>query len=478
MTQADAIYWIRHDLRLRDNPALSAAAEQGRVLPVFIWSPAEEGDWPLGGAAKWWLHHSLAALDSALRERGSRLVIRSGPAQEVLEELIAQTRASYVAWNRRYEPAIIHRDKQVKQSLLDAGIEVESFNAALLNEPWTIKTQSGTPYKVFTPYWKTCLDEIDQVSPLPIPRNLQPLKKWPAGEELKSLGLLPQIHWDGGLEQAWEPGEATALKRLKKFCKSAVLEYQEGRNRIDVDGSSQLSAHLRFGELSPRQVWRAVTQAFGDSRQVAPDRDVYLAEIGWREFSYHLLYHFPETTTRPLRENFQEFPWQSSEGHLRAWQRGQTGVPIVDAAMRHLWHEGWMPNRARMIVASYLTKNLRIAWQEGARWFWDTLVDADLASNTQGWQWTAGCGADAAPYFRIFNPVSQADKHDPHGDYIRRWVPELSELKTPWLFKPWEADEEMLSEAGVELGRTYPLPLVDLKESREAALDAYQSIRS
>jgi deoxyribodipyrimidine photo-lyase len=478
MATADAIFWFRFDLRLHDHPGLSSAIEQGRVVPLFIWSPEEEGTWPLGGASRWWLHHSLASLAETLARRGAPLVLRRGPALEVLRRLLEETGAKYVAWSRRYEPTAIARDTSVKQALQLAGVTAESFNGSLLNEPWSISTKAGGPCKVFTPYWRTCLRGPEPRAPLAAPRRIAGASAAVDSLPLDDLELLPQIDWAGGMRSMWKPGEQGAQAQLKRFVSRALDEYIDGRNRIDMEGSSQLSPYLRFGALSPQQVWHAVQAAAPGGPTARESRDCYLSEIGWREFSYHLLYHFPHTTDAPLRESFAQFPWENDPQTLRRWQRGQTGVPVVDAALRHLWHSGWMPNRARMIVASYLTKNLLVPWQAGARWFWDTLVDADLASNTQGWQWTAGCGADAAPYFRIFNPVSQAEKFDPEGAYVRRWVPELARLPARWLPRPWEAPAETLAAAGVRLGRDYPHPLVDLGESRQRALSAYQTIKN
>ncbi len=477
MRDATTIVWFRQDLRLTDNPALSAAVEQGCVIPVYILSIDEESPWKLGGASRWWLHQSLTILAADLERRGSRLILRSGNALETLQQLIAETGATSVYWNRRYEPTIIKRDKTIKQKLHGDAIDVESFNGSLLFEPWEIATKQGDPYKVFTPFWKSCLARTAEPKPLRAPRSLRPPSKWPRSEKLTDWHLEPKIRWDEGMRKCWDVGENAAGKQLVKFAKQAAADYEDQRNLMAEDGTSRLSPHLHFGEISPRQVW-AKLQAILDANPDAKDgADTFLSEIGWREFAYHLLYHFPHTTKKPLRENFVDFPWSQSKHDLHRWQRGETGYPVVDAAMRQLWHTGWMHNRARMIVASFLCKHLRIPWQRGAKWFWDTLVDADLASNTLGWQWTAGCGADAAPYFRIFNPMTQGEKFDPTGAYIRQWVPELAELPTKWLYKPWEAPDSLLNEARVTLGDTYPTPIVDHGEARQAALDAYEKIK-
>jgi deoxyribodipyrimidine photo-lyase len=472
------IVWFRQDLRLQDNPALAAAVARGApVVPVFILDDAGEGRWPMGAASRWWLHHSLAALDASLRERGSRLVLAHGESGAVLRELIAATGADAVFWNRRYEPAAIARDKALKAGL---GVEAMSFNASLLFEPHTVKNKAGAPFQVFTPFWKHCLTlKVDEPVRLRAGDILSP-PKWPRSVALDELALRPAIRWDTGFAQTWTPGEAGAQSRLRKFVASAMTVYADQRNRPDVDGTSALSPHLHFGELGPRQIWAAVQASAKGSGVFPPSRgaQVFLSEVGWREFAHHLLFHFPHTPEAPLRREFAVFPWRSDARQLRAWQRGRTGYPIVDAGMRQLWATGWMHNRVRMIVASFLVKHLRISWQAGADWFWDTLVDADLAGNTLGWQWTAGCGADAAPYFRIFNPLLQGAKFDPDGAYVRRWVPELAGLPVEHIHCPWEAPPEVLAGAGVVLGRDYPQPMVNHGEARQAALRAFQELRA
>jgi deoxyribodipyrimidine photo-lyase len=482
------LLWLRNDLRLADHPALWAAIErQGPVVPVFIWSPEEESPWQPGAASRWWLHHSLLRLSADLEALGSRLIIRRGPAENALHSLLCESGADSVFWSRRYEPALIARDAQIKQSLVRKGITAVSFNAALLYEPWEIATKQRAPYQVFTPFWRACLAKGQLPPPLPTPERLPVCEPTIDSEPIQSLELLPRIDWAQGMNEAWQPGEQGALVQLRHFVDHALDRYAEHRNRPDLKGVSRLSPYLHFGEIGPRQVCRAVQERFtatkrAKSRQVHEQNadsgieelndgaKSFLAEIGWREFAHHLLFHFPETPLSPLRERFQNFPWQNSPQALRAWQRGQTGFPIVDAGMRQLWKTGWMHNRVRMIVASFLVKDLLIDWLSGARWFWDTLVDADLASNTLGWQWTAGCGADAAPYFRIFNPTSQGEKFDPAGDYVRRWVPELATLPTEWLHCPAEAPPMVLSDAGITIGRTYPRPIVDHAAARQRAL--------
>jgi deoxyribodipyrimidine photo-lyase len=470
---ATTLVWLRQDLRIADQPALAAAAARGAVVPVYIWAPEDEGRWAPGGASRWWLHHSLASLVGQLKALASRLVLRRGPPLATLRALLNEAGADAVMWCRRYEPASIERDKVVKAAFASAGIRAESFNGSLLHEPWTIATKLGAPYQVFTPYWKACQATRIDHEPMPAPRALQPPRRWPKSLPLDELELLPAIPWDRQFYDAWEPGAPAAERKLREFVAQRLAAYKDDRNRLDA-GFSLLSPHLHFGELSPRQVWAAV-ERYGKAQ--ATSGAAFLSEIGWREFAHHLLYHFPHTAEEPLREPFRKLAWSRGTTRLKRWQRGQTGYPIVDAAMRQLWATGFMPNRARMIVASFLCKDLLIKWQAGAAWFWDTLVDADLANNTLNWQWTAGCGADAAPFFRVFNPVSQAEKFDPTGDYIRRWVPELKHLPTPWIFKPHEAPNNVLADLHIRIGRTYPKPIVDHAAAREAALAAFAKIR-
>ncbi len=474
------IVWFRQDLRVQDNPALQAAADRGNaVIPVYIHAPHAEGDWMPGAASRLWLRQSLESLGKDLRQLGSRLIIRRGESLKELRYLIREMQANTVYWNRRYEPAIVERDKVVKSGLASDDIEVASFNGALLYEPWEIETKDGSPYRVFTAFWKACLGSGDPAEPLPAPERLARPRQWPEGVELSDLALEPKVNWDADIRNAWTPGSEGAETRLQEFLDEALRQYSEGRNRPDMDGSSRLSPHLHYGEISPRQVWGAVKgrAALYSSKSSKESARVFLAELGWREFAHHLLYHFPYTTEEPLRDEFARFPWMSDKKGLRAWQRGETGYPIVDAGMRQLWAIGWMHNRVRMIVASFLVKHLLIPWQHGAEWFWDTLVDADLANNTLGWQWTAGCGADAAPYFRIFNPILQGKKYDPNGEYVRQWVPELAPLPTQYIHCPWEAPEGTLADAGIKLGRDYPKPIVDHGEARERALAAFGTIR-
>jgi deoxyribodipyrimidine photo-lyase len=446
------ILWLRHDLRLDDNPALIAAAARGAVVPAFIWAPEEEAPWEPGAASRWWLHQSLEKLSAAFAKAGAPLLIRRGPSLEALRKLVKETGATHVAWNRRYEPAVITRDTGIKKALAADGLDVESFNGALLYEPMHVATKEGKPYQVFSPFWRALLGRDEPAEPAAAPKKLKAAEKQPKSVSIESLGLLPTIDWAGTMRKTWSPGEAGAEKRLERFVERGVADYHRERDRPDHDGTSALSPHLHFGELSPRRAWHAVRAAAGGKpvAKLTGGAEAYLRELGWREFASHLLYHFPHTANTPLRADYARFPWAKDPVGLRAWQRGRTGFPIVDAGMRQLWATGWMHNRVRMIVASFLVKDLRITWLEGARWFWDTLVDADLAANTLGWQWAAGCGADAAPYFRIFNPTSQAEKFDPDEAYVKRW-------------------------AGVDAAN-YPEPIVDHAEARKLALEALKAV--
>jgi deoxyribodipyrimidine photo-lyase len=457
---APTLLWFRQDLRLADNPALQAAAVGcSAIIPVFLHAPHEEQPWAPGAAARWWQHESLAALACDLERRGSRLILRAvAPGQSSLEVLLvlaAETGAAAVHWNRRYEPALLERDRRVKRGLREHGLVAESHNAALLAEPWEVRNQSGRPFQVFTPFWRHVLRELAPPPPQPAPPQLPAPPRWPHSVPLESLGLRPKIPWYAGMAEAWKPGEAGAGRQLERFLAEGWSSYRDGRDLPAVRGTSRLSPHLHHGEISPRQIWHALARAAEARGESAASwrNSQFVAELGWREFAHHLLFHFAHTTDEPLRTEFARFPSREDGALLEAWQRGRTGVPLVDAGMRELWHTGWMHNRVRMVVASFLVKNLLQPWQAGARWFWDTLVDADLATNTLGWQWSAGCGADAAPYFRIFNPISQAERFDPDGAYVARWVPELGSDR-------------------------YPQPIVDLQASRAAALAAYQTLRT
>ena len=478
MAASASLVWFRCDLRLADNPALHAAIQRGGpVIPVYIWAPQEEGTWLPGAASRWWLHWSCVSLDASLRKRGSRLIIRRGKSGAVLHSLIRETGASAVFWNRRYEPLAIERDTAVTSTLRAKDLHVECFNPSLLFEPHAIRNKSGKPFRVFTPFWKTCVSLLEPLSPLGTPSRLPNPHSWPDSLSLVSLRLEPAIDWAGGIRSTWTPGEGGARRELRRFLEKAVASYVEHRDRPGEVQTSRLSPHLHFGEISPRQVWYAIQKHARTRPALRAGAEAYLRQLGWREFAYYLLFHFPHTVEQPLRAKFAGFPWRANGADLKAWQRGQTGYPLVDAGMRELWATGWMHNRVRLVAASFLVKHLLLPWQAGDRWFWDTLVDADLANNTLGWQWVAGCGADAAPYFRIFNPVAQGEKFDSNGNYVRRWVPELSRLPAEWIHKPWEAPANVLTKAGVKLGMTYPEPIVDHHTARVRALAALAKLK-
>lgn len=465
------LVWFRLDLRIADHPALAAAARTGRpVIPVFVWAPDEEAPWAPGAASRWWLHYSLAALDTELRAIGSRLVIRRGSTAAALHGLRRETGADTIFWSRRYEPAVRARDERIAAALKADGARTEIFNGALLFEPEALRTQSGAPYRVFTPFWRACLAASEPREPIPPPRRLPAPAAWPVSDPLVTLDLLPRVPWDSGLKVAWTPGERGAQRVMESFLEGALADYHQGRDCPGRPGTSRLSPHLHFGEVSPRQIWHAVRESemLRTQRGTVRGAESYLREMGWREFAHHLLFYFPHTAERPLDARFDRFPWRTDPAGFRAWRRGHTGFPIVDAGMRELWHTGWMHNRARMMVASFLVKDLLVSWREGARWFWDTLVDADLANNTLGWQWTAGCGADAAPYFRIFNPVLQGAKYDPDGAYVRRWAPELAGVPAPFVHQPWRLPRPPAD---------YPAPILDHGEARDRALAALSVTR-
>jgi deoxyribodipyrimidine photo-lyase len=462
-----SIVWFRNDLRLADNPALIAGLGSGRaVVPLYVLDEETEGVRPPGAASRWWLHHSLNALDASLRALGSRLIVRRGPTERVVAEFVAETDAQAVYWNRVYDQGSRERDARLKQAFVARGMSAESLKANLLFEPWEVKTLGGEPFKVFTPFWRACRGLASPERPLPAPRNLPAPDVWPASDPIASLRLLPGApDWSGGLGATWAPGEAAAAHRLETFLDGALASYREARELPAVEGTSRLSPHLAFGEISPRQVWRAAS-----ARGFSAATDKFLAELGWREFAYSLLFHFGDLAQRNFRPEFDAFPWSDEDDAVEAWRRGRTGYPIVDAGLRQLWATGWMHNRVRMIAASFLTKDLMIDWRVGERWFWDTLVDADPASNAAGWQWVTGSGADAAPYFRVFNPVLQGEKFDPTGDYVRRWVPELASLPSEIIHRPWTASRKLPTEI-------YPERIVDHAAARGRALDAFRNLK-
>ncbi len=474
---APVLLWFRQDLRLADNPALNAAVALGRpVIPLYILGNDEPA---LGGASRWWLHRSLAALEKSLATHGQRLILRRGPAAAVLTSLIGETRADTIHWNRCYEPHAVARDTALKATLAARGVAVHSHNAALLFEPWAIRTKEGHPFRVFTPFWRACLASQEPPRPEPAPARIPKPDQWPHSDALDDWDLLPtNPDWAGGLRTSWTPGEAGAASRVSVFLDEALNGYARDRDRPDLAATSRLSPHLHFGEISPRALWHAVRMRAEAKSAVARDAEKFLSELAWREFSHHLLFHIPELPERNLRADFDRFPWRDDPNGFRAWTRGETGYPIVDAGMRELWTTGWMHNRVRMIAASFLVKDLLIDWREGAAWFWDTLVDADRANNSASWQWVAGCGADAAPYFRIFNPVLQGEKFDPEGAYVRRWRPELAKLTARWIHRPFEAPAAVLDGAGVRLGANYPAPIVEHGSARARALAAFDTIKA
>ena len=463
-----AIVWFRRDLRLQDNPALHHAVAQGyQIIPIYIYAPEEETPWPSGHASRWWLHHSLQALDMALRAKHSRLLFFQGCSLPILQKLVEATQAKAIYWNRLSEPAIITRDKTIKTALRSQGITVQSFKADLLHEPWTIHTQAGKPYQLFTPFWRTCqrsrLTELPLIAP-PIFTAPQP---WLPSFNLADLKLLSALSTNE-FAQFWQPGEVGAWQQLQQWCGGPISHYAEQRDFPGIDGVSRLSPHLHFGEISPRQVLGAIEYALHHLNGRVRGVQNYERQLFWREFAYYLLYHYPHTPEQPLRPVFKKFPWRTDYQKLfKAWQQGKTGYPRVDAGMRELLTTGWMHNRVRMVTASFLTKNCAIPWQEGAYWFWEHLVDADLANNTLGWQWVAGCGADAVPYYRIFNPLLQSTHFDPQGDYLRRWLPELAHLSPQYRHRPWLAQPQP----------NYPAPIIDYMQSRREALGAYQHLK-
>lgn len=458
------IVWFRQDLRIEDHPALfEAIKSKNKVVPLYIF-PEEGSGWQMGGAQKVWLEGSLKRLLQELETLNLYLTIRKGRPLEVLKKVIYETKARQVYWSRRYEPSGIKEDTEIKAQLTDEGLLVKSFNGRLLQEPWNVFNKQNKPFQVFTPFYKHSLTLDPPAEPLPKP---------PKGEGIKlesdTLDLLPKIQWDKGIRAAWEPGSRAGQKLLDLFVKEKESDYKELRDRPDLLGTSRLSPYLHFGELSPRQIYHAAKKN--------SHSEPFIRQLYWREFAYQLLYHFPFTPEKPLQEDWNRFRWNESESHLKAWQKGLTGYPLVDAGMRELWTTGWMHNRVRMVVGSFLVKDLLINWLEGAKWFWDTLVDADLANNTLGWQWVGGSGADAAPYFRVFNPVLQGEKFDPKGDYVRKWVPELKDLEDKYLHAPWTAPDLLLRSAGIILGKTYPRPIVDHAKAKDEALLRYAELR-
>lgn len=431
----------------------------------------------MGGASKWWLDKSLRSLAKDIEAAGGQLILRRGLARETLDEVIDETGANAVFWNRRYEETGRDIDRDIKSSLKNRDIHVESFNGSVLTEPWEQKTGSGGYYKVFTPYWKSVQANYTPPERYRTPRKLDALTDI-ASDNLDDWGLHPSDpDWSDGFSD-WQPGEDGAKARLKTFLDGPVSDYNEDRNRPDLEkGTSRLSPHLAFGEISPAEIWRTVKDRINSGDADEKNAMVFLSEICWRDFAYVLLFHNPKLASENYNSDFNNMPWRNSEKDLKAWQRGQTGYPIVDAGMRQLYETGWMHNRVRMIVASFLTKHLLLHWHHGEEWFWDCLLDSDPASNGASWQWTAGSGADAAPYFRVFNPITQGEKFDKSGDYVRQWCPELANMPRKYLYQPWDADAATLHKAKVKLGETYPEPLIAHKDGRQRALDAYDTLK-
>jgi deoxyribodipyrimidine photo-lyase len=474
------LLWLRKDLRLSDHPSLTAAIQTGHpVIPLYIHSPNSQ-DPKQGAASKWWLHHSLLSLRGDLKRIGGNLIIKTGEPASILATLCKSTSSAAVYVSRGYEPSMDAADQTLAEQMKQVGIQWHSFPGHLLREPDSVRNQSGKPFQVFTPFWKTVSQTLESPTLLPPPTHWPSPRSWPKSDPLEACQLLSKIGWDAGFSKAWNPGESGALDNIRRFCSESFDAYQVDRDFPGTNGTSKLSPHLHLGEITPRQIWHQCLR--GAVRSGKPESSIiqstFMREIGWREFAHHLLIHFPSTIHHPLRPEFASFPWQTDSAMLEAWQKGQTGYPIVDAGMRELWATGWMHNRVRMIVGSFLVKHLLMDWKEGTEWFWDTLVDADLANNTLGWQWIAGCGADAAPYFRIFNPITQSEKFAGDGNYIRKWVPELKWLPTVYLHAPWKATESILKDANLRLGKTYPKPMVNHMIARETALEAYQRMKS
>ncbi len=464
-----AINWFRKDLRLSDNPSLSKASNYQNVYNIFILDEINSKDYLYGSASKFWLNNSLKSLNNSL---DNSLSFYKGNPIDIFKDIISRFEINSVYWNRCYEEWEIKRDTEIKLYLKSRGINVETFNASLLWEPWEISKNDNTPYKVFTPFYRRgCLGYKNPREPLIKPKFKNLLKDEKKSLNLNEFELIPNLKWIKKLRKNWNIGEVQAQIKFEDFLKKSINSYKEGRDVPSKEAVSKISPHLHFGEISPNQLWYKIRN-FGDDKNI----DHFCSELGWREFSYSQLYFNPKLPKQNLQSKFDNFPWSNNLSNLNAWQNGMTGIPMVDAGMRELWQTGFMHNRLRMITGSFLVKNLLIHWHYGERWFWDCLVDADLASNSAGWQWIAGCGADAAPFFRIFNPVTQGQKFDPKGIYVRQYIPEIANLPNKYLFDPWNAPSNVLEEANINLGSTYPLPLVDLKTSREKALLAFKSI--
>ncbi len=480
-----AIVWFRDDLRTADHPALNAAAKGGKpVLCVYILDEETNGIRTHGRAQKWFLHHALRNLADSLENIGGRLDIFCGEQAAIIRKLVKTSGADAVYWNRRYGGCERKIDKTLKSELKEAGLTARSYAGNLLHEPCKVQTTTGGPYKVYSPFWRALDAQDAPRSPLPAPEQLQCVTKPEETFELAKLQLLPaKPDWADGWENIWTPSEAGARQRLDEFLADTIQDYARGRDFPAMDATSRLSPHLRFGTISPFQI-RAKTRHLQDCGEIDDkNAEKFLKEVAWREFSYHLLFHYPDIGWKNYQEKFDDFPWRSPDddehtaSNLEAWQNGQTGYPIVDAGIRELWQTGYMHNRVRMIVGSFLVKHLLIHWSAGEAWFWDTLVDGDPANNTASWQWIAGSGADAAPYFRVFNPIIQGKKFDPDGEYVRKYVPELAKLPNETLHEPWATPEDVLSHCGITLGETYPRPIIEHERGRERALEAFEKIK-
>ena len=477
-SSAPIVVWFRRDLRLSDNPALADAVRSDRsIIPLYILDETQGLRAP-GGASLWWLGKSLEQLAAALEKLGSRLVLRRGAAASALTSLVRETGAAKVVWNRLYDPGVTDRDAALKAALKSDGVAVESFNGSLLSEPWTVRNKSGEPFKVFTPFWRAARASLDLTHLHPAPTALTAPMAWPDSQRLETWGLRPmKPDWSGGFA-IWTPGEAGAHARLTDFLATGLARYAEGRDFPAAGAVSRLSPHLHFGEISPRQLWAAVDEAVDARPALDRNAEKFRTELGWREFSHSLLFHNPALESRNFKPAYDAFPWRDDLAAFTAWTLGRTGYPMVDAGMRELWATGFMHNRVRMLAASFLVKHPLIDWRLGEAWFWDTLMDADRASNAASWQWVAGSGADAAPYFRIFSPMGQGEKFDTAGAYVRRWVPELARLPDGMIHSPWTADPLILRAAGVTLGTTYPYPIVDHGFARERALQALKQAKA
>ena len=469
-----SILWFRVDLRLSDNPAFQKAIELGKpIIPIYILDDVDANNRKLGVASKWWLHNSLQSIHSELEKIGSKILFFRGNAEDVIKKIIEETNADTVLWNRRYEPWAVKRDKSIKENLISQSKNVFSFNGSLLYEPWEIKSKIGNPLKVFTPFKRALLNKGDVFEVSKSPNTIKSPSLWPSSLNVDDLDLVKNKSWTNKFANSWKPGSKTAKAKLISFKENKIRNYNKDRDIPSVLGTSKLSPHLRFGEISPKEIFIAMNDLEENDGVLT-----YKSEIIWREFAHNLLWYFPDIHEKPIKKEFSKFTWDNSQSNFDLWTKGMTGYPIVDAGMRELWSTGWMHNRIRMVTASFLTKHLLLPWQMGEKWFWNTLLDADPASNTSGWQWVSGSGADAAPYFRIFNPIIQGQKFDPKGEYVKKFIPELNNLPSKFIHEPWKADSALLKKSDIKLGETYPLPIVDHKFARERALKKYEEIRN